>query len=625
MQERDKINFFKARVGINDDNIARNYLNLTNGNKEQAVQLYVSEQRSNLNLGANNFQNPREISGPTDFLINQDLFSKKVYQLNEASSYSDLNKFLNDMLIYVAIDFQTFFNNLKKHAGLIIILNKQTIFNVRNNIICACNNQLCQDIIKNAVIFPVMNDSQLGTEFSKIYKPRNYPLYLFCKYKNSRIMEIKFKAEYNFVIDNVVNNLLDCFPDSDVRQSLYQSINKTIADLRHSINFGGNIDNFYNANNNMHNNGGNNNRNNNNSNNYNNANNNGANLLRDYGNYFSGSMEELLALISNLESNINQQNNNNGINNNNNSNNNNYNNANNYNYNLPRQDNNNISQNLNNIHNSNLNNSNNNQNYIYESYNNHENGYNYQSDIYNSNINNNINNPHQNNNNNYYYNPNQDINRGMDNINIPNQNINSNNNSINIPKDSINNNINNPYPNNNSSINDNNSLNQSNNKLQDSIYGLSDGEVNMKREREMRELEKQQEEKIRKEEEEKRKKLDEENEKKKKIENYEKEALICKQNLPNEPEESNPDVCRIMFRYPDGDKNSERRFLKTDKINILYTFVKSLGREIFSEPKSNNFDLFTGFPAKNLENSKNNTLESEGLFPSSMVQIREKE
>ena len=567
MQERDKINFFKARVGINDDNIARNYLNLTNGNKEQAVQLYVSEQRSNLNLGANNFQNPREISGPTDFLINQDLFSKKVYQLNEASSYSDLNKFLNDMLIYVAIDFQTFFNNLKKHAGLIIILNKQTIFNVRNNIICACNNQLCQDIIKNAVIFPVMNDSQLGTEFSKIYKPRNYPLYLFCKYKNSRTMEIKFKAEYNFVIDNVVNNLLDCFPDSDVRQSLYQSINKTIADLRHSINFGGNIDNFYNANNNMHNNGGNNNRNNNNSNNYNNANNNGGNLLRDYGNYFSGSMEELLALISNLESNINQQNNNNGINNNNNSNNNNY----------------------------------------------------------NSNINNNINNLHQNNNNNYYYNPNQDINRGMDNINIPNQSINSNNNSINIPKDSINNHINNPYPNNNSSINDNNSINQSNNKLQDSIYGLSDGEVNMKREREMRELEKQQEEKIRKEEEEKRKKLEEENEKKMKIENYEKDALICKQNLPNEPEESNPDVCRIMFRYPDGDKNSERRFLKTDKINILYTFVKSLGREIFSEPKSNNFDLFTGFPAKNLENSKNNTLESEGLFPSSMVQIREKE
>ena len=330
MQERDKINFFKSRVGINDDNIARNYLNLTNGNKEQAVQLYVSEQRSNLNLGANNFQNPREISGPTDFLINQDLFSKKVYQLNEASSYSDLNKFLNDMLIYVANDFQTFINHLKKHAGLIIILNKQTIFNVRNNIICVCNNQLCQDIIKNAVIFPVMNDSQLGTEFSKIYKPRNYPLYLFCKYKNSRIMEIKFKAEYNFVIDNVVNNLLDCFPKSDLRQSIFQSINKTIVNLRNSIN-PGIINNINNnsinnnvENNNIENNNGmnNNNVNNNYANNNSNDNKKGNDLLSDSKNYFSGDINELFAMISNLENSINRQRDSNNIDNNENSNNN---------------------------------------------------------------------------------------------------------------------------------------------------------------------------------------------------------------------------------------------------------------------------------------------------------------
>lgn len=307
MQERDKINFFKARVGINDDNIARNYLNLTNGNKEEAVQLYVSEQRSNLNLGANNFQNVLANSGPTEYKIYQNLFYKNAYISIDISSYTDLIKFLNDKLIYVASDFQTFFNNLKKHAGLIIVLNRQTIYNVRTNLIRAFNNQLCQDIIKNAVIFPIMNNSQLGAEFTNIYKPRNYPLYLFCKYKNSRTMEIKFKTEYNFVIDNVINNLLDCFPDSDVRQSLYQSINKTIADLRQSINFGGNIDNYYN---NMDNNGGNNDRN-------NSSNNNGANLLSDSHNYFTGDFNELIELISKLESNINQQNNN-GINNNNN-------------------------------------------------------------------------------------------------------------------------------------------------------------------------------------------------------------------------------------------------------------------------------------------------------------------
>ena len=57
---------------------------------------------------------------------------------------------------------------------------------------------------------------------------------------------------------------------------------------------------------------------------------------------------------------------------------------------------------------------------------------------------------------------------------------------------------------------------------------------------------------------------------------------------------------------------------------MLYNFVKSLGREIFFESNSNDFDLISGFPPKNLENSKNNTLEQEGLFPSSLIQIKEK-
>ena len=79
-----------------------------------------------------------------------------------------------------------------------------------------------------------------------------------------------------------------------------------------------------------------------------------------------------------------------------------------------------------------------------------------------------------------------------------------------------------------------------------------------------------------------------------------------------------------MFRYSSGEKSSERRFLKTDKIIILYNYVKSLGREIYTEPKYNDFDLISGFPPKNLENSKDKTLLEEGLFPSSMIQIKEK-
>ena len=140
MSERDKINFFKASVGINDDNIARNYLELTNGNKEQAVQLFQSEQMSNLNVRVNNNQqNAQDNQRNIEFQIMQSLFIKNVYLPSDASIYNDLNKFLNDKLIYVANNFQTFLNNLKKHAGLIIVLSRQTVIKVRSNLMSRYN------------------------------------------------------------------------------------------------------------------------------------------------------------------------------------------------------------------------------------------------------------------------------------------------------------------------------------------------------------------------------------------------------------------------------------------------------------------------------------------------------
>ena len=161
--------------------------------------------------------------------------------------------------------------------------------------------------------------------------------------------------------------------------------------------------------------------------------------------------------------------------------------------------------------------------------------------------------------------------------------------------------------------------------LKDSIYGLSDGSILKKREQQIKELEREQIEKMEKEEEKKKKIKDEENQKKKRIEDYEIEAEKSKKLLPEEPDENNPNISQIILRYPDGEKTIERRFLKTDKINVLYLLVKSKGREIFFEQESNDFDLIYGFPPKNLDNLRNNTLEDEGLFPNAMIQIREKE
>ena len=78
----------------------------------------------------------------------------------------------------------------------------------------------------------------------------------------------------------------------------------------------------------------------------------------------------------------------------------------------------------------------------------------------------------------------------------------------------------------------------------------------------------------------------------------------------------------ICFRYPDGEKVKNRRFLKSHTIQNLYDYVTSLGKEIYTEEENNSFSLYQPFPPKKYE-EMGNTLEQEGLFPNAFVQIRE--
>lgn len=76
----------------------------------------------------------------------------------------------------------------------------------------------------------------------------------------------------------------------------------------------------------------------------------------------------------------------------------------------------------------------------------------------------------------------------------------------------------------------------------------------------------------------------------------------------------------IILRYPHSDQRAERRFYKSDKIEILYDFVFTLGKDIFEE--SGEFELIQPFPFK-VYNDKAKTLEDEKLFPNAVLQIRE--
>ena len=214
-------------------------------------------------------------------------------------------------------------------------------------------------------------------------------------------------------------------------------------------------------------------------------------------------------------------------------------------------------------------------------------------------------------------------------INQPNNFINDYqyNNFIN---DFSNRNSNNNRKSNNNSynlINDNNNylsenLNKNSKVKRDSYSYMTDGEVLVKQENEIKKLENIVEKK-RLEEEKKEKEKKEEEDKIKQEELMQKmqvESLV--KLLPKEPSDEDPNKCTILFRFPDGEKVVERKFLKTDIVALLYLYIKSLGREIYTENNENHFSLIQSFPFKNLDEVQSNTLEQEGLYPNAMLQIK---
>ena len=169
-----------------------------------------------------------------------------------------------------------------------------------------------------------------------------------------------------------------------------------------------------------------------------------------------------------------------------------------------------------------------------------------------------------------------------------------------------------------------NLISNSLNSLDKSFGLLTDGEILTHQKYEMEELERKVQ-------------LDEEKQKQEEIEqenNKKKEELIEKEiqekakeaskKVLEEPNSEDPDSTTICFRYPDGEKSINRRFLKSHRIQNLYDYVESLGEEIYSEKENNKFSLYQPFPPKKYDNMEN-TLEMENLFPNAVIQIREEE
>ena len=447
MDNFQKILNFKSITATNNNTLAQKYLTDANWDLTRAIQFYFEDMEKN-NKVKNKKKNYNQIKGKLEFKINDALNkTQEIYTKKDKDTFFDIVKFL-EKKFYISQNFTNFLASLKKTAGLIIIFPKEKISEVRNNMIRAFNNPLCFDIMKNAAILLVMTESKTCNELIKQIKPYIYPIYLFCKYNSSQIMTINKIVEKKFNLKNVVDSLLECFPNNDIKQSIYDSINNTILQIKDKKPEEKNDD-------------------------------------------FTGDENEVNNLINKLENNIRISNT------------------------IFRKD-----------------------------------------DRFDNN----------------HFVPKDEQKDGNDN----NININDNNNKT----------------------EKNRFQNLFGDEIKSHIFNDFDGG----------------------EENEEEKKDDEENP----IDIQMSLIISVNKVIPDEPNENDPNACKITFAYPYDEKKKQRRFNKTDKIEVLYHYVISLGREIFSNENFHTFELVYGLPTVNLENKKDKTLEEEGLFPLSTIFIIEK-
>ena len=652
--QNKKIEYFFKKVGIRDIHRAERYLTEANWDEKLAVANFNRRHNPNYNNNLNNNnheenQNNQDIQfqRPPPTIKTQRNNSRVMKKVNESEeNYIALkmtqsiedHKFNNgpssqsiSFLKYSLKPVEQVFNNFlktKKNLIHIILIYTEEAFNskILNQIKTLKKHNLYSMLEQNAIIFPVLNKSPIGKELSKQFLCISFPSCLFCKFRDNGdfcvinrmegVFDVSFFYECVLFEENKIANEKNIKPNSSKNNVNVKNKNIPNRDNRIIMNENKNPNNFINE-------------------------------LRQ-SNYFNENYEN--PFINHKEKQIKNNNINQLNQKTRNNNKNRYNNRDISKDAIDKKKNENIKRNITQRRKENENDKINNQNYnqefmddyflgnsqdltillkkIYgEQNNNDNNNNNKHNDNHNDNHNQNDEDIKYRNNNKIN---NKNINNNININNIDNNNWLNNRNERNKGKNNSNKNINKNYNDKNDKDDPfknvkNENLNRRDNMLADSIYGLTDAQILAKRENEIRELERQQEEKEKKEEEEKRKILEEENRIKNLNNKYEYEAKVAKMILPQEPDENNPNACYIKFRLPDGEKIIERRFLKTDKIATLYDYVKSIGREIFMEQDSHDFDLIGGgFPPKNLGDKKNNTLEEEDMFPNFILQIREK-
>ena len=223
MPRKEKIDSFKLLLGIKDNRKEEKYLIKANWDIKEAKNLYYLENKnySERSNKLNNQENQKII----EFKI-----SKKLKSINELffqknkDLYKDFIKFLKDKFSNVVTNFKDFLSLLENRGGLIIIFPEEKMNEVRNNMIRASNLKYCLDIMSKTAILPIIKDFETANELTKAFSVKNFPFYIFCKYEKGEKMTIKSSVESKFWIKDIVETLLCFFPETDIKQSIYNNL-----------------------------------------------------------------------------------------------------------------------------------------------------------------------------------------------------------------------------------------------------------------------------------------------------------------------------------------------------------------------------------------------------------------
>ena len=219
-EKNEKILNFNIIVGNQNNNVANEFLSLSNWNVPDAVNLYLYYNSNPNNSNINNqnnfpiFNYITQYSFTTNGILNKfsSLIKLPFLKNNEECCKTFINRIKN--LVKTG---QGFSNLLRTNKGVIILYNKDTVNKLLQELeIINNDNSQNNNYLNSVIFFPIIDDSIEGKNLVKDLRINRFPCYLFCKYKSNDKFYIIDKMEGIFFLPTFKSTLFPQINNSNI-------------------------------------------------------------------------------------------------------------------------------------------------------------------------------------------------------------------------------------------------------------------------------------------------------------------------------------------------------------------------------------------------------------------------